>query len=100
MTVPVVLTIGNSAGGSLSNIAGQLAFVYGGSPNPLPPRQSIQISNGGTGSLNWTLTATTFNGGGWLATSAQSGTAPSAVDVIVSPQNLAAGSYSGQVVVQ
>ena len=67
--------------------------------------QPIQIRNGGSGALNWTLTASTFDGGNWLTVSAISGTAPSTVTVGLITQNmpglgLIAGVYTGQLLFQ
>ena len=70
-----------------------------------PPAQPIQIRNAGTGSLHWTLSTSTADGGGWLTASAASGTAPSTVSISIIPTALPnggaiAGTFSGQVVLQ
>ncbi|MFN3324128.1 MAG: malectin domain-containing carbohydrate-binding protein [Bryobacteraceae bacterium] len=59
-----------------------------------PSNQQIQISNGG-GTLGWTA-ASAQN---WITLSATSGTAPSNLSVGISAGGLAAGTYSGSVVI-
>ncbi len=68
----------------------QFAYAAGGAA---PAAQSVQIANGGTGTLAWTATASAS----WLSVSAASGTAPSTLSVSVSPAGLAAGTYNGTV---
>jgi hypothetical protein len=62
----------------------------------------VEIRNAGTGTLSWTATPTTFDGGNWLTVSAPSGTAPAMVTVNVVTANLpnaglVAGLFTGQV---
>ena len=102
ITVPVTLTVVFAGGAFFGDVAGQASFsmVPGGKA---PPGQNIQIQNGGTGSLSWTATASTADGGNWLNVPVQSGTAPSAVTVDVAPASLpgggsTAGTFIGQVV--
>jgi uncharacterized protein (TIGR03437 family) len=68
----------------------QYAYSVGGT---VPAAQSLAISNGGTGTLDWTATASDS----WISLSAASGTAPSTVAVSVVPAGLAAGTYNGTV---
>ncbi len=68
----------------------QFAYASGGA---LPASQSIQIANGGTGTLSWTSTASAT----WLSVSDASGTAPSTLTVSVSPAGMSAGTYTGTV---
>jgi uncharacterized protein (TIGR03437 family) len=70
----------------------QFADTAGGA---IPAAQSIQISNGGTGTLAWTATSNES----WLTVSPASGTAPSTVTVSVSPAGMTAGSYTGAVTI-
>ncbi len=100
MTVPVTLTVASAGGAFFGDVAGQASFsmLTGGKA---PPAQNIQIQNGGTGSLKWTVTASTADGGSWLTVPVKSGTAPSAVAVQVSPAALpgagaTAGTFVGQ----
>src|SRR5258708_28511531 len=53
--------------------------------------QDIQVRNGGTSTLNWTLTKSTSDGGDWLTISGSSGTAPSLITVGVTVANLPGG---------
>jgi hypothetical protein len=101
MTIPVSLTVGSLESAFLDNLPGQLSFLVktGGGVNPAP--QSIQVRNGGQGTLSWTVSASTFEGGNWLQVTPGSGTAPSNVEVSVVTANLPsagqlAGRYTGQ----
>ena len=87
MTVPVTLTVAAAGSTFLDTLPGQVSFTLaaGGSS---PPSQGFQIRNGGAGSLNWTLTSSTADGGNWLSISPGSGTAPSHVTVSLQKNNL------------
>ena len=100
MTVPVTLTV---AVGQpfLDNLPGQLSFSLktGGLA---PPYQLVQIRNTGTGTLGWSLSASTADGGNWLGASAKQGNAPSTVAIAIVPGNLpgiglVAGTFVGQI---
>ena len=100
ITVPVTLTVASTSTAFFGDVAGQATFsmVPGGNA---PAAQNIQIQNGGTGNLNWTVTASTADGGSWLDLPVKSGTAPSAVTVEISPASLpgggaTAGTFIGQ----
>lgn len=69
-----------------------LTFAYAAGA-ALPPAQSVSISNGGSGSLAWTATASQP----WLKLSAASGTAPGALSISVAPGSMTPGSYTGSV---
>ncbi len=105
ITVPVTLTVAAAGSTYFDNLPGQISFsLMTGSSNK-PPAQTIQIRDGGTGTLSWTLTENTSDGGDWLSASAESGTAPSLVSISVSPQNLPgqgliAGTFLGEIVLQ
>jgi Domain of unknown function (DUF1929)/Bacterial Ig domain/Glyoxal oxidase N-terminus/Viral BACON domain len=60
-----------------------------------PPSQSLGISNGGTGSLQWSASP----GAAWLAVAPGSGTGPATATVSADITGLAAGSYSTNVTV-
>lgn len=89
MNITVTLTVA-SAGPFFDNVPGQMSFSLktGGAA---PPFQLLQIRNKGTGSLPWTASKTTVDGGNWLAVSSASGTAPSILAVTVTPANLPGG---------
>jgi hypothetical protein len=89
MTVPVSLIVAPPGGTFFDNTAGQLTFSLATGGNP--PPQIIQIRNGGTGTLNWTGTVSTADGGNWLSLDATSGTAPSTITVAIQPASLPGG---------
>src|SRR5579872_4338936 len=102
MTVPVTLTIEAAASSTFfDNLPGELSYFI--TTGGTAPPQSVQIRNGGTGTLKWTGSKSTADGGSWLILSAASGTAPSIVNVAVTPAKLPgggliAGTYCGQIV--
>jgi chitobiase/beta-hexosaminidase-like protein/BACON domain-containing protein len=102
ITIPVTLNIEAKTSAYFDSLRGALSFsmITNGSA---PPAQPIEIRNAGAGSLAWTASLTTSDGGNWLAISAASGTAPSVPTVTVLPANLpggglTAGTFSGQVI--
>lgn len=66
-------------------------FVGNGNPSPV----TLNITNPGTGALNWNATVSPTNS--WLSLSSSSGTAPSTTNVQANLSGLGAGSYSGSV---
>ncbi len=60
-----------------------------------PANQSLNISNTGGGTLNWTASSNQT----WLSVSPTSGTAPSTTTVAVNITGLAAGTYNGTITV-
>lgn len=99
MTVPVSLIVAPANGPSFGNVAGQASFSL--LAHGAPPSQVIQIENGGAGSLGWTVTGTTADGGNWLDLPVTAGTAPSMVTVGITPASLpgggaTAGTFVGQ----
>ena len=87
ITIPVVLTIEPAGGTFFDNPPGQLSFSLKTGGDTITS-QDIQIRNGGSGVLNWTLKQSTSDGGNWLTVSSPAGTAPSLVSVGVSVANL------------
>jgi hypothetical protein len=105
MTVPVTLTVTSSANPYLGNLPGELTFSMQTGATNAPSSQVFQIRNAGSGTLNWTLTPTTADGGNWLTVSATSGTAPELITVGIVPGNLpngglVAGDFVGQLLIQ
>jgi hypothetical protein len=99
ITVPVSLIVAPAGGTYFGDVAGQASFSM--VPGGAPPSQNIQIQNGGTGTLHWSVTATTSDGGNWLDVPVKNGTAPSMVSVGITPASLpgggaTAGTYVGQ----
>jgi uncharacterized protein (TIGR03437 family) len=70
------------------------AYTMGGT---LPGSQSFTISNSATGTLAWS--ASVESSAAWLSLDSLSGTAPSTVNVSVSPGQLTAGTYTGTITV-
>jgi BACON domain-containing protein len=100
--VPVNLTVVGS-GLFFDNLPGGLSFSFktGGAATS----QIVQVGNGGTGTLNWTVATSTADGGAWLTATPPSGTAPSIATISVTAANLpngglVAGTFSGQLVFQ
>jgi hypothetical protein len=103
MVIPVTLTVVGS-GAFFADLPGQLSFSVKSNGTTITP-QTVQIGNGGSGTLNWTLTSSTADGGHWLTATPVSGTAPSAISVGVTVSLLpgggaVAGEYIGQLVLQ
>jgi hypothetical protein len=104
MTVPVSLTVAPAGGTFFDNLPGQVSFSLKSS-GLTPPSQPIQIRNGGTGTLNWTLMTSTVDGGNWLSASALSGTATSnvmigLVEANLPGQGITPGTFLGKLVFQ
>jgi hypothetical protein len=102
MVVPVSLTV-VASGSFFDNLPGGLSFSFktGGAATS----QIVQIGNGGTGTLSWSVASSTADGGAWLAATPSSGTAPSIATISVTAANLpgggeVAGTFSGQLVFQ
>lgn len=99
MTIPVTLTVAAVGSAYFGNVAGQASFSM--LPGGAPAAQSITIENGGSGTLHWTATTSTADGGNWLTVPVKTGTAPSAVTVEITTASLpgggtVAGTYIGQ----
>src|ERR1700674_4821124 len=104
MTIPVTLTVAASGAAFFDDLPGKLSFSFKTNGATATP-QTIQVRNGGSGSLNWTLAASTADGGNWLSGTPASGTAPSAVSVAITVSQLpgggaVAGVYIGLLVFQ
>jgi uncharacterized protein (TIGR03437 family) len=99
-TVPVIVTVSGTARQiQLSSTGLRFQTVAGVGA---PPSQSISVLNGGSGSLPFSVAATTLSGAqGWLSVSPSSGTvnaaSSSTVSVNVDASKLQAGDYYGQV---
>lgn len=104
MTVPVTLTVAASSAAFFDDLPGALSFSVKTNATAITA-QPIYIRNGGSGTLNWTLTASTGIGSNWLSASATSGSAPTAVSIGINISSLpgggaTAGTYIGQVLLQ
>ena len=105
IVIPVSLTVAPAGSTFLDNMAGQLSFTVKTGGSVSPPAQVIQVRNGGTGVLSWTLVSSTFDNVPWLNVSATTGTAPSYVSVSISVASLPDGgliseTFSGQLLFQ
>ena len=103
MVVPVTLTV-VSSGPFFADLPGQISFSVK-TNGTTATSQTIQLDNGGSGTLNWTLTSSTADGGNWLSGTPESGTAPSTISVGVDVSQLPGagvlpGEYIGQLVFQ
>jgi hypothetical protein len=76
----------------LSTTSLTFAATAGGSSTATQP---VNITNSGSGTLNWTATKTQS----WLTLSAASGTAPSTLNIGANPASLGAGQYTDTVTV-
>ena len=89
MTIPVTLVVAASGATFFDDLPGKLSFSMKTSGTPVS--QAIQVRNGGSGTLNWTVTASTASGSGWLTATPSSGTAPSAVAISINKTQLPGG---------
>jgi hypothetical protein len=104
ITVPVTLIIEPASAQFFDALPGQLSFFMK-TAGLSPPAQSIQVRDGGTGLLHWTLAVPTSDSGGWLKTTSLSGTAPKSVSVSIVPAllpggGLTPGTFVGQLLFQ
>ncbi len=99
ITIPVTLTIASSGAAFFDDLPGKLSFSF--KTNGSATAQSVQVRNSGSGTLNWTLTTSTSDGGNWLNKSASSGAAPSTITIGITKASLpgggaTAGTFTGQ----
>jgi uncharacterized protein (TIGR03437 family) len=94
------------AGPSPSIVVSQKGLTFGAVVGGgAPAAQSFTIVNGGQGTLNWGVAASTASGGNWLSVTPAGGSSPaggagSPVQVSINPSGLAAGDYYGQVLIR
>jgi sugar lactone lactonase YvrE len=98
-SVPVNFIVGQSVIGQLS-IGSQIlsfALTQGAASATLP----LTLTNQGSGSVQFTATATTKSGGGWLQVSPGNGlvasTSPVTLTVTADPRTLDVGTYAGAI---
>jgi parallel beta-helix repeat protein len=68
---------------------------FSGEVGRTPPSQIVQITNAGSGTLNWSASADQS----WISLSPASGTAPATMMVSINTTGLEAGRYSGQIMI-
>jgi hypothetical protein len=90
LTIPVTLAVKSAA---LS--IGPSNLVFFGAANLNPSAQAVQVANVGTGTLNWTASATN----NWLAFSPASGTAPATITVAPSATTTGLGSFTDTITI-
>jgi len=96
VSIPVTVVVAPSATASATPASLTFNQPFNGAA---PPTQTIQL-NSTTAGLNYTTSATTFNGGSWLAVTPAAGITPSSVTVTANGSTLAQGSYSGVITFQ
>jgi len=96
VSIPVTLNVQAASPPSFVVDTTPLAFqsVAGG---PSPAAQNVSINNAGQMALNWQVTPSTSNGGGWLKVSPSSGTNTGFVSIRPDSTGLSAGTYVGRV---
>jgi uncharacterized protein (TIGR03437 family) len=96
ISIPVTLTV--LGGQALTATPATLAFNYviGAA---VPAAQQVQAATAGSSSIPLSVTATTRDGASWLSVTPATGSTPATLTVTVSPQNLAAGTYTGTVII-
>ncbi len=104
-TVPVTFVVAPGAPGNIVPSATSLLFNYQ-SGGTVPGAQNFTVTSSNGSTLNYTVSAVTQSGGGWLVASSTSGvtsgTAGQPVNVSLNSSvvaGLAAGTYSGTVTV-
>jgi uncharacterized protein (TIGR03437 family) len=101
-TIAVDLTVSAPDSGTPMLALDNTTFSFNLLQGAAAASQTLNVLNQGPGSLDFTVSATTVTGS-WLKATASAGTStgaqPAAVTLIVDPQGLDAGSYTGSVVV-
>jgi hypothetical protein len=103
MNVPVTLTI-EPSGAFFANSPGGMSFSMPKGAKKVTP-QNLQIGDGGSGKLKFTIAPSTSDGGKWLTTSVLTGSAPKTVSVEIAPASLPgggalAGTFVGQLLLE
>ncbi len=102
MIIPVTLTVAAS-GAFFDSLPGGLSFSV--QPGNIATPQTLRVGNGGTGTLNFTVTESTADGGAWLAVTPTSGSAPTLLTVSINVLNLPGegslgGTFTGQLLLE
>ncbi|MGH9517154.1 MAG: N,N-dimethylformamidase beta subunit family domain-containing protein [Terriglobales bacterium] len=90
VTIPVTLAIKSAVLSAMPS-----SFTFFGAVGLNPKSQSVQISNTGTGTLNWTASHTS----NWLGLSATSGAAPSSVTITPSTATTGTGTFNDTITI-
>jgi uncharacterized protein (TIGR03437 family) len=101
VTVPVSLTVPPPVPAQLS--VGTQSFNFTAVQGSAPQTGTIQVQNGGGGSLNFSSVSATASGGSWLSISPANGSAtaasPATITLTAAPGTLAPGTYQGTVTI-
>lgn len=102
LVVPVTLTVKAHTSSYFDELPGELTYSLQ-TGKTAPPSELVQIRNAGEGTLSFTASSSTADGGAWITLSANSGTAPYLLNVGINPARLpglgqVAGTFTGQVV--
>ena len=97
-TIPVTLRVRDPLPPTLvlTPLTVSFAAVVG---DHIPSSQTLVITNGGEGTLNWRASATTFDGGPWLSATPGSGSGLGVVTLSADTAGLPVGTYTGRVTV-
>ena len=87
LNIPVIISVASPPVIAVTPPSLRFDYTIGGA---VPAAQSLQITNGGGGTLSWSATANAS----WLSVTPASSTAPSTLSVLVSPASLVAGTYT------
>ncbi len=93
-TVPVILTVSNAPLLSTEPLTQTFSYQIGG---PNPTARGLVVNSSGNSAIPVSASATTLNGGNWLAVTIVQGTTPATALASVNPAGLAAGTYNGQI---
>ncbi len=97
-SVQVQFVVGSGQAGGLTISPSSLSFT-GSAGGASPAAQTLTLTSNLGYAIQYTATASTNSGGSWLFVSPVSGYAPQAVTVSVNTIGLAAGTYSGQIMI-
>ena len=96
ISIPVTLNV--VSGQAITATPATLTFNYV-IGTAVPAAQQVQAATTGSGSIPLSVTASTRDGASWLSVTPATGATPLPLSVSVSPQNLAAGTYTGTVTI-
>jgi hypothetical protein len=104
MTVPVTLSIVSTTKAFFDNLPGETSFSFA-PDSKTTPSQTIQIGNGGAGTLDWSVSTSTADTGKWLKVTPTKGANAGSYAVSVTIKSLpnegkVAGTYLGQQVLK
>ncbi|MDP8981726.1 MAG: hypothetical protein M3O35_14185 [Acidobacteriota bacterium] len=94
VVIPVTLTVTGSTTAAVTPVSLTFTQPFGGLA---PASQTLQVTSS-SGSLTFSSSASTFNGGNWLSVTG-SGTTPGSVTVTANGSSLGQGTYNGFVTI-